>query len=134
MSSPTVHIGSKYLYEFGAFKVTGSEVCGFKQPYLISVISGDKTKLKYPPTGTSVSTCKSFNDCRKIEIDTSRKNLLYFRVSNINLAGYATYGLARVTVTCGPKSSLITPTNVVGKDSPMTLDAEKPNYLIQSIA
>jgi hypothetical protein len=134
LSSPTVHIGSKYLYEFGAFKATGSESCGFKQPYLISVIQGDKTKLKYPPTGTSSSTCKSFNDCRKIEIDTSRKNSLYFRVYNINLAGYATYGYARVTVTCGPKSSTITPTNAVGNGSPMTLDAAKPNYLIQSIA
>jgi hypothetical protein len=116
------------------FKPTESDVCGFKQPYTIIGLSGDKTKFKYPPTGTSLNSCKSFNDCRKVEIDTSRKNSLILRIANVNLAGYATHGDIRVTVTCGPKSSVITPTNAIYSRSPLTLDAAKPNYLIQSIA
>jgi hypothetical protein len=129
----TLQVGQPYTYQFGEFKVNAQPNCGWKQPYSVSVTSGDKTKITYPRKGLSISTCKSYKDCREISVDTSRRTSVGFRISGVTIAGSSSYGDVKINVVCGPKSTRITPVNIAVPGSLLTMDRTKPNFTVQSI-
>ena len=133
LKSVTVEVGSKYNYEFDAFKQTGVATCGWREPYRVAVTSKDKTSLKYPPTGASLSSCKSFADCRKVEVNTSKKTSITFTISSRTVAGPTVAGGVRINVVCGPKSAMITLKGTPVAGSILSLDPKTKNVLVQFI-
>jgi hypothetical protein len=132
-TSVTLQVGQPYTYQFGVFAVKAQPNCGWKQPYSVAVTSGDKTRITYPRKGVSISTCKSFKDCREISVDTSRRTSVGFRITGVLIAGSSSYGDVKINIVCGPKSTKISPVNVAVPGSLLTMDRTRPNFLIQSI-
>ena len=157
LEAGTATVGSEFEYEFGAFTLTGSPICGFKDIYTVQQTSASYSSystfnstltpptymtspvvaagslITYPPAGTDPATCTGYDKCRKFSIDTSRAGVVQFTITANTQTGATVSASAQITIGCGPTSATIAPTHVIGNGSPLLMDSENPNYQMQWI-
>jgi hypothetical protein len=116
----TIPSGTIVRYKFPAFIYSGPSSCGWKEPYRVTVTSGDKSKIKYPGNNYKITQCSnSFTSSYCVYIDIDTRTSSTWKVtftSNIRSGkpSTASYSLNFVAK-CGSTSTNIAPLNAEGK-------------------